>query len=146
MNILYTLNSAKPGGMEQHTLDLVKSMVERGHRVFVWCPQGDVAEWFRYGGALVSEVSLTYDIDPGYIFKLVKFLKDHQIDVVHAHELKATVNTLIAAKIAGTKVRVSHTHTPISTWQMNPVIRFLDTVLYSVLVNLLSTCEIALTE
>ena len=35
---------------------------------------------------------------------------------IHSHELKAGINTLIAAGLAGVKNRVTHTHTPISEW------------------------------
>jgi glycosyltransferase involved in cell wall biosynthesis len=146
MKILYTLNSGDPGGMEQHTLDLVKGMTGLGHEVFVWCLEGEIVEWFRQAGAQVSEEPIQLDIDPLYIVSLVKFLRKNKIDVVHSHELKAGVNSLIAGYLAGTKVRVSHTHTPISEWQVSSISKKINIWVYTFIVNLLADKEIALTE
>jgi glycosyltransferase involved in cell wall biosynthesis len=146
MRILYVLNSGNPGGMEQHTLDLVRGMKGLGNQVFVWCSEGPIVSWFKEAGAEVTTVVPNIEIDPIYIFKLAKFLKNQQIDVVHAHELKPGVNTLIAAFVARTPVRITHTHTPISTWQVNSIAKWINTLVDSIAINLLGTKEIALTE
>ncbi|HLB51748.1 hypothetical protein A3F07_00965 [candidate division WWE3 bacterium RIFCSPHIGHO2_12_FULL_38_15] len=146
MQILYTLNSGTPGGMEQHVLDLVEIIVENGHQAFVWCSTGVISDWYKKAGAVVKIFSIKTDIDPLYIYNLYKFLRAEKIDVVHAHELKAVVNTLIAAKLAGVKIRISNTHTPISEWQIRKLAKKLNVLFYSQVVNLLSTKEIALTE
>ena len=146
MKILYTLNSGSPGGMEQHVLDLVTAIVSNGDTVYVWCPEGITSDWYKNAGALVENHSIKLDIDPLYIYSLVKFLVANKIDIVHSHELKAGVNALIAAKLAGVKSRISHTHTPVSEWKINEIKRKFNTLLYSLIVNLLSTKEIALTE
>ncbi len=146
MNILYTLNSGNPGGMEQHVLDLVRGMIGAGHNVFVWCAPGSFAEEYRKAGAKVSEESIKLDICPQYILKLAHFMSQNQIDLVHSHELKAVVNSLLAAVFAGVKIRVTHTHTPISEWQVPSWKKELNMRIYSFLVNRLSTVEIALTE
>ena len=150
MKILYCLNSATPGGMEKHVLDLVHGMIGRGHEVFVWCPKGTVSDWFKEAGAEVTHAQVGFELDPVYIYKLTKFLSTHKIDVVHAHELKAAANALVAGTLAGTPVRISHVHTPISEWRIPNRIKGLFTRLtivgYSSEVNFLSTREIALTE
>ena len=146
MNILYTLNSGKPGGMEQHVLDLVNGMVLAGHKVYVWCPEGEIGDWYKDAGATVLNKKILFEIDLVYIFQLMRFLKQNKIDVIHSHELKAVCNSLLAAFLAGTKVKTSHTHTPISTWRINRFKRFLDVLVYSTFVNLFSSKEVALTE
>ncbi len=146
MKILYTLNSGKPGGMEKHVLDLVKGMKALGHEVFVWCPQGEVSSWYREAGAIVTNKKIWWGIDPVYFLSLKKYLTAQNIEVLHAHELKAVCNSLIAAKLAGTKVIISHTHTPISTWKINEYKKFVDRVFYTWMVNNYSHKEIALTN
>ncbi len=37
MKVLYALNSAQPGGMEHHVLDLVESMVKLGRLLLKDC-------------------------------------------------------------------------------------------------------------
>ncbi|MBD3366183.1 glycosyltransferase [candidate division WWE3 bacterium] len=146
MNILYTLNSGHPGGMEQHVLDLVEGMVQEGHEVYVWCRSGAIVDWYGDAGALVTVADIKTDLDPFYIFKLARFLKQKKIDVLHAHELKAVGNSLIAGFLAGTSVRISHTHTPLSEWQVPNVQKRLNILFNSFVVNTFSTKEIALTE
>ncbi|MBW6441313.1 glycosyltransferase family 4 protein [Patescibacteria group bacterium] len=146
MKILYVLNSSKFGGMEVHVADLVRGMKKKDHEIFVWCPEGEMMEIYKSDGAMGIEQKIKFDIDPVYIFKLTKFLKNNSIDIIHAHELKAVTNALLAGFFAGVKVRVSHTHTPISEWRINKIIRFFTTLGYSFLINFFTTTEIALTQ
>lgn len=145
-NILYVTNSAQPGGMEKHVLDLISGMVKFNHSVYIWCPSGPMVKVYTGAGAQVTEKAINFDIDPFYIFDLVKFLKATKINVVHAHELKAVINSLIASFLGGVKTRISHTHTPISTWKISKPKKFINICIYSILTNLLTTYEIALTE
>lgn len=145
MKILYTLNSSKFGGMEVHVLDLVKGMVKKGHEVFVWCPEGQMSDLYKESGAQVTNEIIKRDIDGGYIKKLTSFVNENKIEIVHAHELKAVINSLLACNKTDAKL-VTHTHTPISEWQINPLKRFLNTKLNSFMVNKYSDVEIALTD
>lgn len=147
MRILHAINSGVRGGAENHTLDLVEGLYNRGHDVYVWCPEGIMVEEFRNAGASIVNIKIGLDIDPPYILALTKFLKEKQIDVLHAHELKAVGNALLAGFLAGTKVRIAHTHTPISEWRVSPLKKFINIKLfYSPFVNLFATREIALTS
>lgn len=150
MKILYVLNSGTPGGMEQHVLYLVKGMIGLGHEVHVWCKPGEIYGWFEQAGAKMTEAEVKSDIDPTYISALGHYLEDNNIDVIHAHELKAVVNSLIAANKFRTKVKITHTHTPISEWpaggMLTSIKRFIQFKLYSYYVNKYASVEIALTE
>lgn len=145
MKILYTLNSSKFGGMEVHVLDLVKGMVKKGNEVFVWCPEGEMSDLYKESGAKVTNEIIKRDIDGDYIKKLTSFVNENKIEIVHAHELKAVINSLLACNKTDAKL-VTHTHTPISEWQINPLKRFLNTKLNSFMVNKYSDVEIALTD
>lgn len=147
MKILYAINSAKRGGAEVHVLDLVSGLVALGHKIYVWCPEGEMAKEYRNAGANVTTYEIKMDFDIKYIFALRNFLQINNIDVVHAHELKAVGNAIFAGYLAGTKVRISHSHTPISEWKISPFKKFLNSkIFYNTFVNLFSTKEIALTE
>ena len=146
MNILYVLNSGNPGGMEYHVLDLVKGMTERGHKVFVWCNQGQMFQHYIDAGAESHFKIAEKAIDFGFIKELKEFLQNNKIDVVHAHEVKSVTNSLLAAKLAKTPVKISHTHTPISEWQVPKFNKFRNILVNNFVVNFFSTKEIALTE
>lgn len=146
MRILYALNSGNPGGMEYHVLDLVRGMIKKGHIVHVWCRSGPIADWYTEAGALVTTKELVKDIDVSYIKELKKYLTEAAIEVVHAHELKPVTNALIAAFLARTPVKISHTHTPISEWKINKLLKAVNILVNTLAVNLFSSAEIALTE
>ncbi len=146
MNLLYCFNSGNFGGMEKHVVALAAGMHNRGHKVFVWCKSGPVATQLKELGINVATIAIDSDLDLPYIASLVKFLKQESIDVIHAHELKAVVNCMLAGKLAGTSVRISHTHTPISEWQIAGFKKRLNITVNSLVVNLFSSREIALTE
>lgn len=146
MNILYTLNSGQIGGMEQHVLDLVSGMSSNEHNVYVWCADGPLVKDYEEAGAQVFIQRIRLDIDPVYIFKLFNFLRKQKIDVIHAHELKAVTNSLLAGFLAKTSVRISHTHTPISEWRISSLKKKINTGVNSFFVNKFSSKEIALTE
>ncbi|GIW69592.1 MAG: glycosyl transferase [Patescibacteria group bacterium] len=146
MKILYTHNSQKLGGMEQHVLDLVEGVGRQGHEIFVWCPEGRPSENYKKAGAQVTYKQISSDFDSKYINDLASFLKDNEIDIVHSHELKACVNALLASRKAKTPVKITHTHTPISEWKINPLKKKLNAMFYSFMVNKYSDAEIALTE
>lgn len=146
MKILYVLNSSKYGGMEWHVFDLIKGMIQNGHEVYVWCPKEDMSDLFVGLGAKVFDKKISKDIDFSYISELSKFIKENGIDIVHAHELKAASNAMIAVNRSKVKVIVTHTHTPLSEWKIPSLKKKLNTRVYSFLVNRYSNSEIALTE
>ncbi|MEK7595149.1 MAG: glycosyltransferase family 4 protein [Patescibacteria group bacterium] len=144
--ILFVSNSSNPGGMEKHVKDLVVGMRKKRHEVFVWCPSGVMADVYENEGAKVIRLAIQFDVDPFYIVTLFYFLIREHIDIVHAHELKAVVNSHLAAFLARVKVRISHSHTPISTWKKAFLGSKLTCFFYSTFVNMFSTRELALTE
>jgi glycosyltransferase involved in cell wall biosynthesis len=150
MKILYALNSAQRGGMENHTLDLAEGMHNRGHEVHVWCPEGPLVEEFDKIGISVVLMEIKpsligLDVDLPYIIAQKKFLKDKKIDVLHCHGLRAVGSSLIAGFLAKTPIRISHIHTPFSEWRVPGWKRWLYSFSYSLATTLFSTREIALT-
>ena len=146
MKIVYVMNSGNFGGMEQHVVDLAKGMKDLGNEVHVWCPKGPISTELRDYKINVREAKIALEIDPLYIFRLFAFLRKFQPDIIHVHELKATANALIASFFAGSKTRITHTHTPISEWRVSAFAKSINLLGYKIVVNLFSTVEIALTE
>lgn len=148
MRILYVINSGKPGGMEHHVRLLIKGMVNLGHEVHVWCAPGEIVAWYEQLGAKVTQKTIKHDIDISYIKELCSYISLNKIEVVHGHELKAVVNSLLAAYFCKVGARVSHTHTPMSEWQIFGIKRILlriEIFGYAGFVNAFSKAEIALT-
>lgn len=144
-NILYVTNSGAFGGMERHVLDLIKTQ-KQGNSVFIVCPEGPICGLYESSGATVINRSINLEIDLSYILFLRKIIKENKIAITHSHEVKAVANTLIASILSGVKKRITHTHTPISTWSVPWYKKAINLISYVTLVNLFSTKEIALTE
>lgn len=146
MKILLTIDSGSPGGAEQHVLDIVNAMVANGYEVLVWCRDGVISEHYRAAGAKVTTRAIKRDIDLAYIFALISFLRREKIQIIHAHELRAVGNSLIAGFLSGTKVKISQIHTPFSQWQISKFKQIIYVMSYGIAVRLLSTKEIAVSK
>jgi len=144
MKILITLNSSNYGGIERTVLDLVKGL-SKNNEVLVVCPNGDYLEEYKKFAKIFIYKKVT-KIDLSYIFFLKKILKKEEVDVLHSNDPRITFNSLIAGYLAKTKVMISHTHTPISSWQIPEFSKKLNIFMNSLIVNLLSDYEICLTE
>jgi glycosyltransferase involved in cell wall biosynthesis len=132
--------------MEIHLLNLVAGMVERGYEVFVVCPWGEMVEKYFDAGAAVRVDHPRLDIDPFYIFRLVRFIRQNRIEILHAHQLKTVVNGLIAAKIAGVPLKIAHIHTPLSQWRISPLKKKINIFVNRVVTNFCADRVIALTS
>jgi glycosyltransferase involved in cell wall biosynthesis len=66
---------------------------EAGHKVFY-----------------LSDIELINAFRFSILFKLARILKDNEIDVLHCHVHKPTVYGVMAARLAGTPVVLSHVH------------------------------------
>jgi hypothetical protein len=144
MRILITLNSSNYGGIEKTVLDLVKGL-SINNDVYVVCPAGDFFDEYKKFAKVYSYKKVT-KIDFSYIFYLKKILKKEKIDVLHSNDPRITFNSLIAGFLAGTKVKISHTHTPISSWQIPDSSKRINVFMNTMIVNWLSDYEICLTE
>ncbi len=143
-NILIVTNSGDRGGMEAHVLNILEGL-NTEFNFFVACPYGNiVSEYQKY--AKVINISPKLDVDPLFIFRLIRLIRSIEISVLHTHELKAGVNGLIAASFAKVPLRISHQHTPISSWQVSKFKKTINKFVYKFVVNKLSTFEVALTE
>lgn len=142
MKILFTLNSSNYGGMEKTVLDLVKGLP--GYVKYVVCPDGDYFNEFKeYSEVFKFRPIKRFDLS--YIKFLRKVILDNNITVVHANEPKVVFNTLLACLFTPVKVKISHTHTPISMWRVPFLSKIINIIFNSAIVNLFSTYEIALT-
>ena len=144
MRILITLNSSNFGGIEKTVLDLVIGL-SKDHEVFCVCPTGDYFDEYKKNAKVFSYKKLT-KIDLNYIFYLKRILQKEKIDVLHANDPRIIFNSLIAGFLAVTKVKISHTHTPISSWQIPDFSKKINIFMNRLIVNLFADYEICLNE
>jgi glycosyltransferase involved in cell wall biosynthesis len=111
-HIAHVLSSFEMGGQERVALDLVSGQVRAGHRVSVVsladAPDGPLAAEFSAAGAAVDRVPRhRAGLDLALIVRLARWLRDHEVDLVHTHNRMA----LIYGAPAGRMARAAVVHT-----------------------------------
>jgi glycosyltransferase involved in cell wall biosynthesis len=112
------------GGAEFHALELSKTLIRLGHEVFVLTIKfEDVATdetrdkivIRRFKPLFPSRLAKTIQIDPYSLFESYKLIKEHQLDIIHAHEFMwMSLAPVLAANLLKVPVVATlHTYWPI---------------------------------
>jgi glycosyltransferase involved in cell wall biosynthesis len=113
-NVLQLLGSFHQGGSERQALQLTRLLREDGaHNIFLAAlnRQGVLLEEAEnMGFADIPEFPLTSFHDLNFVRqmrKLVRFLGENKIDIVHTHDFYTNVFGIAAARIAKVKVKIA---------------------------------------
>lgn len=86
MRILQISSAASFGGGERYVADLTNSLHGRGHDLFVAVrPRSPLIEHLRLPQAKIKTLPLRNALDVPSAHELARFVRKHEIDVVHAH-------------------------------------------------------------
>src|SRR3954471_3484448 len=87
MRILQICSAREIGGGEKHLADLANELVRRGHEVFAaLAPASPVcAELSNVPAANIIELPMRNALALSAALKLSGFVREHQIEIVHAH-------------------------------------------------------------
>jgi glycosyltransferase involved in cell wall biosynthesis len=86
MRILQVSSASSFGGGERYVVDLSNALVARGHELFATVrPNSPLISQLHLPQANIKTLPLRNALDPQSARGLARFVKDHQIDVVHAH-------------------------------------------------------------
>ena len=88
INILHVINSLEVGGAERLVVDIINETREETFNVSVCCLEkaGLLAEEVIAGGRSVSVLGRKPGIDWKLISRLSALIKEHKVDVIHAHQ------------------------------------------------------------
>lgn len=145
MKIAISQNIADISGVPNYVGELAGGLRQQGHEVWVVTPDGPSAKLYQSDGVKVKVLAPQADIDWRYISTLRDWLKEQGIEVLHTNMLKATVNGLIAGRLAKTPVRVAHIHGTLVDWEVPWWKKLPNVVINSLITNLCATDVIALT-
>jgi glycosyltransferase involved in cell wall biosynthesis len=111
MRILHLVRIFGFGGAENHVRDLANVMDELGHEVFVMARSGKQNDLLNRGVRFIN-IRMSDFLAPFQILYLARFVKEHGIDVIHAHQRLPVFIGSMAGKLAGVPVVVTvHGHT-----------------------------------
>ncbi|HLK55773.1 MAG TPA: glycosyltransferase family 4 protein [Chthonomonadaceae bacterium] len=101
MNILQLVSSSRTSGAEKHVLVLSERLRQRGHQVVAVCPPRDwLPEQLRAAGIPTLELDMRGLSACAVPMNLTRFLREHRIDLIHAHLTRATYFGLLAGRLA----------------------------------------------
>src|SRR5437762_6258021 len=113
-NVLFILDSLEQGGSERQGLQLLRQLHNSGQcRVHLACLQnrGSLrAEAEQLGIGEIHEYSLTSFYDRNFVTqlrRLVRFIKDHDINVVHTHCFYTNIFGMTGATMARVGARIT---------------------------------------
>lgn len=104
MNILQTLPSLISGGVERGTVEIANYLVKHKHNALVASNGGELVKLITNNGGrhiklpLQSKNPLTIYLNH---FKLLKVIKENQIDLIHARSRAPAWSSYLAARSAG---------------------------------------------
>ena len=113
-NVLHIINSFEQGGTERQAVQLVRLLHEdRRYRLHLATLSNsgilrDEAAGIGLGEILEYPLTSFYDRNfLKQIRRCVRFLKSHEIDVVHTHDFYTNIFGMTAARLAGVQVRIA---------------------------------------
>ncbi len=105
MNVLQVIPELNAGGVEQTILDLTEALTKAGHQAHILSAGG------RLEGKIIAAGGILHRRDigaknplrlPGHIKATQKLIRDHAIDIVHAHSRVPALSAYKAAQKSGT--------------------------------------------
>lgn len=104
MKILHISSAKNFGGGEKHLVDLVKGLKKRGHEVFLAVPdKSPILEKLEdFPAENILRVKIKNSSDILAAFKIAKFIKQNEIEIVHAHAAKDYLPASVAVRFAKT--------------------------------------------
>lgn len=111
MRVIQVLHSRGYGGAENHALVLSRALGEAGHDVLLACPEGSwLAQHAQAAGIAVRALRMAGLYDPVSHWRLRRWVKGWQPDVVHGHLIRGSYYAGWAATARAGAVAVSTAH------------------------------------
>lgn len=105
MTIIQVMHSHTIGGVERHVVSLGESLVERGHQVYLACPNRGWM-WDAVQGTKVKPYHLAMDglLDVTSVGRLGRLVRLTHADIIHSHMTRGSYYAVKAGRRAGIPV------------------------------------------
>jgi len=106
MNILYLTNHLNIGGITSYALTLASGMRKRGHNVYIASSKGEIVSRFITAGVEYIPIPIKTKSEVSYKvfiskFKLLKIIKEKNIDIIHANTRVTQVLSFLLRRSSG---------------------------------------------
>lgn len=146
MRILHTEWSTGYGGQERRVILECRGLKEKGHYIALACrAEAKIRDWAQKEGLDVFTIPFRNAFDIGSIFKLVKIIKENNIEIVNTHSGIDSWCSGIAAKLSRVPVliRTRHLNLPLKRNIFNFIHYFPDMIITcgeNMRINLIENC------
>ena len=138
LRIAQLLPSLDIGGMERLAVDLARQQVTEGHTAFLYCTRhaGLLAPEAEANGVSIHAFGKTDGPSVSLVRALARKLKEHQVDVLHAHNALVLHYGVAAARLAGVPVVINTRHGGNMNWDpkceriWGISLRFIDKIIF----------------
>ncbi|MFH1459647.1 MAG: glycosyltransferase [Candidatus Omnitrophota bacterium] len=112
INIVHIVEDLKTGGLERVIAGIVTGIDPERFNLKIWClfRGGDIYDELKAQGVNVEILGMQSHRDIGFMFKLIRRLKENNIHIIHTHGYTGTTLGRIAGIIAGVKIILAHVH------------------------------------
>lgn len=144
IGILFSIHNLGPGGAERHLLNVLKNLERSLFRPYVCCldKYGEFVPPIEKMGIEVSDLSVKSLYSPHAVrglIKLVYYLRNNRIQIVHNLLFKSIVIGTLAARIAGVAVIINSRRD--MGWALNSRQRFLLNLTNRCTDKIIAVCE-----
>ncbi|MCZ6775133.1 MAG: glycosyltransferase family 4 protein [Ignavibacteria bacterium] len=107
LNILQTCFSHSWGGLELQSMEVSRQMQKRSHQVWLACCTGSrLAQGANLHNIDTLQLNVSGYFHPRLAWKLSRFLKRHNIEIIHCHLSKDIATIVPAIKLAGQRIPI----------------------------------------
>ncbi len=145
--VLHVVNSMNLGGIEVFLMNALRNIDNKRFQ-FVFLCVGN--EKFSYeneiislGGKIVRIPEMTRWNKVKFVNDIRKVIQEEAIDIVHIHTYFKSVYPLFAAKLAGVRVRIVHSHQTAGLSKTPNIIRRIVYTILKFPINIYSTTKVA---
>ncbi len=112
INVLHVITQLPGGGVEQSLVDLLPRLNREFFNINVCCThkRGKLADVIAARGIPVRLIKLKSRWDPLGIYWLVRLMQRAEIKIVHTHMYASSISGIVAAKLAGVPIIITHMH------------------------------------
>lgn len=122
--VMHIVATGKLSGAEKVVSDICTNLNKEKFKAVTVCAGDELKEYYLHKG-IESYVIDISRLDPRQIRKLSKLIRSEKIDIVHGHDIKASIAGYLAAKGTNAKV-ISHMHASYN-WMSKPSpLKFID--------------------
>ncbi|WP_032122693.1 glycosyltransferase [Clostridium amazonitimonense] len=124
IKVMQVVTTDKLSGAEKVVLDIENNLDKDRFEALALCAGGELKDLYEKSGIKTYVADLS-SLKPGEIKKFRDYLKENPVDILHGHDVKASIGAYIASKGLGIPV-ISHLHSSYPWLQGASPLKYID--------------------